>query len=280
MEIPMSVHDGGAPRPGRAGKRSFERRLAGYALAGGAVLGAAESAEADIVWSGPQDIPIGSAGSGSYNLDLTGTGTTDYTFNFSSGIGFFGPFEQLAIDTIPGSFTNAVVSTDGSNADRLTFGSSIGPGSPFASGTSLNIQTDYKFFGSSGNWAGRAGYLGFQFQIGDPTTHYGWAELDLTNGPADAVLLGWAYESTPDTGIIAGAVPEPASLGLLAAGRGRRRGQRPDAPPRDRRGRLTTGRVRSPGRAGRPSPQVGRPASRVGKGEGSFMGAARGGECS
>ena len=191
---------------------SFERRLAGYALAGGAVLGGAEAARADIIYSGTQDIPIGSGGTSPYNLDLTGSGTTDYTFSYGAN-----PIEEgLSIDT----YTNSVASTDGTNADRLTAGMLIGSSSPFASGSNLNIQS-YKFpFGGQGQWGSQSGYLGFQFQTSDLTTHYGWAQLDLSGfgSVGSAVLVDWAYESTADTPIVAGAVPEPASLALLALG--------------------------------------------------------------
>jgi hypothetical protein len=191
---------------------SFERRLAGYALAGGAVLGGAGAARADIIYSGPEDIPIGSGGTSPYNLDLTGSGTTEYTFSYSATL--FS--EALSIDT----HANSVVSTDGMNADRLTAGMLIGSSSPFASGSNLNIQS-YKFpFGGQGQWGSQTGYLGFQFQFGDLTTHYGWAQLDLSGfgSTGSAVLVDWAYESTADAPISAGAVPEPASLALLALG--------------------------------------------------------------
>jgi hypothetical protein len=208
----MSYRSESAPPRRRAGAMSFERRLAGYALAGGAVLGGAEAARADIIYSGTQDIPIGSGGTSPYNLDLTGSGATDYTFSY----GAIPIAEGLSIDT----YTNSVVSTDGTDADRLTYGALIGPSGPFASGTGVNIQSYKIFLGGKGNWGSQSGYLGFQFQLGDLTTHYGWAQLDLSGfgSVGSAVLVDWAYESTADTPISAGAVPEPASLALLALG--------------------------------------------------------------
>jgi hypothetical protein len=61
-------------------------------------------------------------------------------------------------------------------------------------------------------------YLGFEFQQ-DAATYYGWMRVGC---PLTGINVGWvydyAYETTPDTPIAAGAVPEPSSLALLAAG--------------------------------------------------------------
>jgi len=54
--------------------------------------------------------------------------------------------------------------------------------------------------------------------VSDPLNpcHYGWIKVVRTGFDLDA--LAWAYEDVPATPIIAGAVPEPASLSLLLIG--------------------------------------------------------------
>ncbi|MEM6315678.1 MAG: PEP-CTERM sorting domain-containing protein, partial [Planctomycetota bacterium] len=62
-------------------------------------------------------------------------------------------------------------------------------------------------------------FVGFKFnnEAGD-TDHFGWILVDLP-ATGDGTLLGYGFESTPDTAIAAGAgIPEPASLSLLATG--------------------------------------------------------------
>ncbi len=66
-------------------------------------------------------------------------------------------------------------------------------------------------------------FYGVRFLISGQT-HYGW--VNITEGVSDQSINSWGYESTPVTGILAGAglsaVPEPTSVlgtaGLLASG--------------------------------------------------------------
>jgi hypothetical protein len=65
--------------------------------------------------------------------------------------------------------------------------------------------------------------VGFRFlNEGDGLTHYGWLRMSLA-GALDGQprsIVDYAYESTPDLGIGAGVIPEPASASLLLLGLG------------------------------------------------------------
>jgi hypothetical protein len=86
-------------------------------------------------------------------------------------------------------------------------------------------------FGENGNT-----YIGISFDVGE-STHYGWINIALgpegLHGFETPITTSWAYESTPDTAIVAGAIPEPStgvltmvgSLSLLFLARSRRRGR-------------------------------------------------------
>jgi len=101
----------------------------------------------------------------------------------------------------------------------VAFGAEIGPGGQFGKGASYGLMFTY----GKGNFSVHAhgtklqhrgnlsltqeSYLGFQFSEAGKT-HYGWARLEVTfrNNDKHTVLhmLGFGYESTPNTAIAAG----------------------------------------------------------------------------
>lgn len=136
----------------------------------------------------------------------------------------------------------------------LFAGAKIGPASPFSAREIIGSDWFRGFSGTNGapNWFGpfanegkgvRDRYLGFKFTIGKQA-HYGWLRITVhipnSNKPGYiASITGYAYETTPNTAIIAGqksstaetsssfvqpelaapeTVGEPASLGVLARG--------------------------------------------------------------
>ena len=71
--------------------------------------------------------------------------------------------------------------------------------------------------GGAGTWHGVTGYMGLQFEAADGT-HYGWVNMTVYVEFPGMTIHDWAYESTPGTGIVAGAVPEPSSAILAILG--------------------------------------------------------------
>ncbi|MGC6458519.1 MAG: PEP-CTERM sorting domain-containing protein [Akkermansiaceae bacterium] len=67
-----------------------------------------------------------------------------------------------------------------------------------------------------GNFVGETAYLGFRFE-GEQGTHYGYALFTDTFSKG-TTILATAWESEPDTPIIAGAIPEPSSALLAIIG--------------------------------------------------------------
>ena len=66
-----------------------------------------------------------------------------------------------------------------------------------------------------GYWSGLDAFAGLSFDYGG-SRHFGWMEINNYVGVAAGQVLGWAYETRPDTPIFAGAVPEPSTAALLA----------------------------------------------------------------
>jgi len=58
-------------------------------------------------------------------------------------------------------------------------------------------------------------FVGLELDI-EGSTHYGWVEISsLVSTLKDINVHGWAYETEPDIGIQAGAIPEPSTSFLL-----------------------------------------------------------------
>ena len=69
-------------------------------------------------------------------------------------------------------------------------------------------------------------YLGIKFQDANLATHYGWVQIAIGADATTRSIVDYAYNSTPDQFIFAGATPAPgaiALLGLVGLVRGRRR---------------------------------------------------------
>jgi len=99
---------------------------------------------------------------------------------------------------------------------RLGAGALVGPSGSFQHGNASSLAGTW----GDGYWnaLGR-GYLGVRFPMVDGT-HYGWAEISV-NPDFTSTLHRWAYEDVSDTAITTpadGAVPEPASIVLMALG--------------------------------------------------------------
>jgi hypothetical protein len=97
-------------------------------------------------------------------------------------------------------------------------GESIGPAAAEAGGGRFAGRVVGPYFY---NFVGTDGYVGLKWDAGGGNIHFGWARVDVTSADnGTATLFSYAYEDQPNTAITAGAIPEPTSLALLAAGGG------------------------------------------------------------
>jgi hypothetical protein len=196
-------------------------------------------ASADIVWSGElyqrayHDIS---------SIDMNQDGTDDFTFNRYDVLS--GQYQDYYIDPASGGIVveQRTYTLDPVSLDEGTLISSTlsNPGLEWEL-VWQNSETRLFLYGTTmglpdyGGLADREGYVGVSFVV-EGATHYGWIQTshDLyRSSPDDQYLYihGWAYESTPDTPIVAGVIPEPStgiltmagSVGLLLHARSRRR---------------------------------------------------------
>jgi hypothetical protein len=213
-----------------------------YALAAGAagagMFALAQPAHAKIIYT-PAHRPIGP--NQTISLDLNHDGIKDFSFrdtystNGNSGGG--------ALNLVPAKSANQVW-VKGGYAAALAAGVRIGPARLFAPDSKPMARVFFtpsstpntRFYGPWQSATNR--YLGLRFLIGGKT-HFGWARLTVKAQVRGVVatLTGYAYETIPNTPIIAGktkgsddsgigeshaalAAPnsDPVTLGMLALG--------------------------------------------------------------
>lgn len=204
-------------------------RWAAYATAGAATaLVCAPSAEGDIHYMSVNQVMNATLGSHSYQLAqfplahgayLTflhafgpmGNGVAGFYFGTSGAlsakfIGVPGTYNGLAFHYV-GRLNFGDNITNGNflpNAGRMRFGAS----NPLASGNGYPHS----------QWAAAvSGYMGVKFNVGNGV-QYGWAHLTM-DGPRlnSYKIIDYAW-ADPGESIVAGQVPEPGSLALLAVG--------------------------------------------------------------
>lgn len=184
-------------------------------------------ARASIVYWGDINLTTAPNAGGPLN-DGTGVWFNPYT-GYAEARGFFFPsplFEDgkflLALDAsfatpeaeiwTEGFFSNGnhVIGSASGNPARLSAGDAID-----ASTGSAAVYTDLG--PTFGNWSGGGqGYV--PLVLGGSSIHYGYAEISVDKTTYAITLNAFAYETLPNTAIVAGAIPEPTSALFLAAG--------------------------------------------------------------
>lgn len=197
---------------------STKRRVA-YSLAAGAAVGAAgvgvSEADAAVVYSGYYSNFTIAPPYGFQPLSLNfaqGNTTTDIRLynapNGYLGVNLFIPYGPGKVAGSPGpngfSYVSALQAGDLIDGSTVT-GSFKGY---LAKSTLPNDE-----FESVTN-----AYIGMSFPEGSDL-FYAWIRVDINRSTGYFRIKDWAYNDTPGAAILAGqTVPEPGSLGLLAAG--------------------------------------------------------------
>lgn len=187
------------------------RKLSSYSAA--AALGAfsAQQACGEIIYTDLEPDEIAEDGA-TPDINLNNTGYFEVSIITTSG-----GSANMQIRAAYESSTGSIILTSAGSyyVQGFDAGELIDSNSNIASGgVNVAANNNYNFF------SGDQKYIGVSFEIAGET-HYGWIgfEIDSTS-PLHGIVRDYAYESVPDTGIVAGEIPEPNTLALLAAGAG------------------------------------------------------------
>lgn len=184
-------------------------KLSSYSAA--AALGAfaaSQSAQAEIIYTNVvPDVDVEFGVTPKVNIDNSADGYFEVAFITTS---------NNRNMQIRDAYSGDVLTADGTYYVKgFAEGETIGPASNSAGGYNLAATGgNYNFFDGDNL------YIGVAFEIASQT-HYGWVGFEIdSNNPLHGTIRDYAYESTPNTAITAGEVPEPATLAMLAAGAG------------------------------------------------------------
>ncbi|MEO6436669.1 MAG: PEP-CTERM sorting domain-containing protein [Tepidisphaeraceae bacterium] len=217
----------------------LNRKLLTYA-AGAAAAGLAgtQSAQATVVYTaGPIPLTVDSGFGTTPRIDFDNNTDDEFTVGHERQGGNANADRVLIKELETNGATGAgYVTGPGVFPAALASGATIGPAQTYGAAFNGNVSNqlideDYDdntlFESYTGNFtpdnvAGNTEYIGVKFRFNDNPVgdlHYGWIGVDFTNqADLTGVVTGYAYESVPDTAILAGAVPEPSGLALLALG--------------------------------------------------------------
>lgn len=209
--------------------KAVDKRLLACAAAAAAVTAVSEQAGAAVVYSGVQNVAVPATLAGSYFNLVTGTGGTSYTFPGWDINPYRGSAQggstRLYLNQTVGANTRVVVNAAADNGPLP-----LAPGSPIDATRTLSGVNGFLVTTTGAPGTAQAGgTFIFGVQFFNETTaaeNFGWVRMNINSpSPTSGTLLtlvDWAYENT-GAGITAGqtgggVVPEPASLGTLAAG--------------------------------------------------------------
>ncbi|MCC6840438.1 MAG: T9SS type A sorting domain-containing protein [Flavobacteriales bacterium] len=194
MEHKPAATEGGAPE-----------NWAAYTSMAMAFLAVAADARAQIVYTDlDPDVVLSGA---SYDVDFNNDGSAELTLTQTE----LGSMHYVGITELaPGASVLGTVTVSYGDMfpNVLAGGAPIAPGDPEWQGDPQGWLVD---FYSYGQWSGQSGFLGVRFQVGG-SLHYAWVELEMADNNTQVIVKGFAFESTPDSAIHAGATGVPAAL--------------------------------------------------------------------
>jgi hypothetical protein len=178
---------------------TLNKKVKGYSALAGSLLAMVQIADGQIVYTDVTDTTVSGDGA-NYDLDLNNDGTSDFSFNITSGAGVKLLGEALNDNAIAGTAASPYLYPYAMDANDV-----IGPDLQWNGGGTQTMASSGYFQNPYGNWFGETDkYLGLRLDMaGD--NHYGWARLDVSDDGKTLTVKDYAYEATAETEIAAGA---------------------------------------------------------------------------
>jgi len=190
--------------------KNFQDKLKSYSAVAGTVIAAANTADAQIVYTDIIPDSTVTTDSAYYDLDLNNDGTFDFRFNLtlypggtsSSALPSFNKVGVTPLNSnlIAGSATGAYIYPLAMNA-----GDTVQASLTFNMGSSQSMGSYWGGTAPYGNWLGvNDKYIGLQLDVSG-SIYYGWARLDVSATGNAFTIKDYAYMNAVNQPIVAGA---------------------------------------------------------------------------
>jgi hypothetical protein len=206
---------------------ALAHRLAAYSATAGVALAIAQEADGQVVYhdfdpnltvhaaNPPLVVPLDLDDDGTLDINLIGCNSEGYVGCVDGRArrvarpraGQYYPHYRVALGAAAG---NGILGYDhfyvGNCASRLGIGEVVGPAGPGQGFYRYAVAASASYsYGPYCPFAGEEGYAGFLFVAGDGQRHYGWLRLSAADNAINGFAYEVAYESGPNTPILAGA---------------------------------------------------------------------------
>ena len=202
----------------------LQKRLSAYSALAAGVLAVVPSAEAAIQYSGAQNLTVNSSTTPVF-VDMNGDMTNDFEFSHTDSM--YGGGSGLGMSALGSA--SAIMMDDAGHSDWANLSANYSVrsniNSPLSWDDGFEPLAGYYSTWGSFNSNGAQGYLGVRFTsntCNNGNFHYGWIQWRTDNSTTQGTVVDWAYETTCNTRILAGAgqqtvaVPAMDRWGLIA----------------------------------------------------------------
>jgi hypothetical protein len=188
--------------------KHFQNKLKSYSAVAGTIIAAANTADAQVVYTDiiPDSTVITDAGY--YDLDLNNDGTFDFNFKLTLYPGGTTSYAvsynkvgvtPLGSNAINGSATGAYIYPLAMNV-----GETVQSSLQFNVGGSQSMASFWAGVAGYGNWQGVTDkYIGLKLDVAG-TIYYGWARLDIEQFATQFTIKDYAYMNAADQPIVIG----------------------------------------------------------------------------
>lgn len=199
-------------------KKNLSSRLAGYALTGSALMAMGSMANAQVIHSGPKNLPVTDPLT-PVSIDIDGDLVDDFTLGLAQLSTLWNSYASTNSAWVINNGSSVyqgswITKSAGEIVHALSSGDIIAASTSWGNDGTAYWNIGYygpMFTGINCEFQGQGDmFMGVRFYIG-ANQHYGWVRLNVPADVTSMTIVDWAYQETPGAGLIAGDLVAPTA---------------------------------------------------------------------